>query len=144
MSNMQNMFKHSLLNYFILSFTLILIAVTRNKIVTKEACSTLLKCFFFQLKPSFSKSMIWLLCFFFKLYSLLQCYFLYSKDHVSVNLIFIRKVVHKLRKSIRMWKTCNYTSLFLKTERKNKNIQENNKRKKSSENSILVTLIFIL
>lgn len=53
----------------ILYFTLILVAVTRNKIVTKEACSTLFKCFFFQLKPSFFK--VWFDPL--KLYSLIQC-----------------------------------------------------------------------
>lgn len=75
----------------ILSFTLILVAVTRNKIVTKNACSTLFECFFVQLKPSFLK--VWFDPL--KLYSLIQCWFLYSKDHVSVNLIFILKVVQR-------------------------------------------------
>lgn len=58
----------------ILSFTLILVAVTTNKIVTKEACSALFDCcFFFQ--TIFFK--VWFDPL--KLYSLIQCYFLYSK-----------------------------------------------------------------
>lgn len=43
----------------ILSFTLILVAVTRNKIVTKEACSTLFECFFSSIEAIFFKSMVW-------------------------------------------------------------------------------------
>lgn len=42
----------------ILSFTLIMVAVTRNKIVTKEACSTLFE-FFFLIEVIFFISMVW-------------------------------------------------------------------------------------
>lgn len=56
----QHMRKHPLLSYFFY-ITLILIAVTKNKIVTKEPCPPLLN-FFLNLKLSFLGSVI---CFFF-------------------------------------------------------------------------------
>lgn len=74
----------------ILSFTLILVAVTRNKIVTKEACSTLFE-IFFSIEAIFFKSIVWPLETLF-LNTMLIFIF---QNHVSVNLTFIRKVVQR-------------------------------------------------
>lgn len=75
----------------ILSFTLILVAVTRNKIVTNEACSALFDCCFFFFKPYFLKYGLtpW------NFIPWYNAIFYILKDHVSVNSIFIRKVVQR-------------------------------------------------
>lgn len=86
----------------ILSFTWILVAVTRNKIETKDDVLHCLNVVFFIWNHLFFKSIIRTICFF-KSFSLIQCYFLYSKDHVSVNFILSARESRELRKSTRMW-----------------------------------------
>lgn len=75
----------------ILSFTWILVAVTRNKIETKEACSTLSECSFFHLKPSYFKSMI---CFFLTLFLDTMLFFIFQRSCPS-QFNFIRKEVQR-------------------------------------------------
>lgn len=79
----------------ILSFTLILIAAIRYKIwqVYKLAFPPLFECFFFPIWNLFFFK-VWFVCLFFKMQSSRQRYFLFSKDHISVNLTFTYKLDH--------------------------------------------------
>lgn len=78
----------------ILSFTWILVAVTRNKIETKEACYTLSECSFVHWKPSFFKSMIWTLCFLKSFFLNTMLFFIFQRSCLG-QFYFIRKVVQR-------------------------------------------------
>lgn len=77
----------------ILSFTWILVAVTRNKIEIKEACSTLSECWFFFI-CIFFKSMIWPILFFLTLFLDTMLFFIFQRSCPG-EFTFICKVVQR-------------------------------------------------